>query len=189
MKPEEVLTLIKSRRTIYPPNYSDQEITTAELEQIIEAAIWAPNHGRTEPWRFHIFQGEKKNTLGNFLAEEYKKQFTGDAFNPRKFENASTWPGMTPCIIVVTMHKGDNTKIPVIEEERACAAAIQNMLLMARSLNIGSYWSTGKLAYSHAMHSFLKLREEDQVIGLIYLGHIKNEGKEGRRSPKEDFIL
>jgi nitroreductase len=69
------------------------------------------------------------------------------------------------------MKRTISSKIPIIEEERAVACCIQNMLLTANSFGISSYWSTEKVVYSANMKSFLGLQIEDQVIGLIYFGY------------------
>ena len=48
--------LAKQRRTIY--QFSQQAITHEQLDVCLQAAIWAPNHGLTEPWRV-FFIGPK----------------------------------------------------------------------------------------------------------------------------------
>lgn len=170
---QSLLNLIKQRRTTYPPAYTDKEIDKKDIEMILEAATWAPNHGNTEPWRFFVFRKSARKKLADFLAAEYKAQFQGTLFSSRKFSNLSTWPMLSQAVIAVAMKRHESSKIPLIEEERAVACAIQNMLLMAEDLDISSYWSSGKLVYSNAMKSFLNLEEEDQLIGLIYFAYSK----------------
>lgn len=172
---KSLLNLIKQRRTVFPPAYSNKKIERKDIETILEAATWAPNHGNTEPWRFFVFQKAARKKLADFLAEEYKKQFQEAHFSSRKFNNVSSWPLLAQAVVAVGMKRHQETKIPQIEEERAVACAIQNMLLMAEDLGISSYWSSGKLVYSSAMKSFLNLEEEDQVIGLIYFAYSKEK--------------
>ena len=33
---------------------SGERVSDAEVQQILEAANWAPTHGKTEPWRFAV---------------------------------------------------------------------------------------------------------------------------------------
>jgi nitroreductase len=182
-----LLNLIKQRRTIYPPAYTEKELDRKDIEMMLEAATWAPNHGNTEPWRFFVFQRNARKKLAEFLAAEYKAQFQGDLFSSRKFSNVSTWPLLAQTVIAVAMKRHLTSKIPLIEEERAVACAIQNMLLMAQDLGIASYWSSGKLVYSPAMKSFLNLEAEDQVIGLIYLAYSKDQVPTKTRTPFTHF--
>ena len=52
---------------------SDQPIDRALLDQLLENANWAPTHGRTEPWRFHIFTGEGRKRLAQSLQDIYQR--------------------------------------------------------------------------------------------------------------------
>ena len=178
-----IFSTIKNRRTIYPPAYSDRKLDKKNIEKILEAATWAPNHGSTEPWRFFVYQNKSRQHLANFLGAEYKKQFQGDLYNDRKYRNASTWPLLAQAVIAVAMKRTINSKIPAIEEERAVACAIQNMLLMSSELGIASYWSTGKVVYSKAMKSFLDLEDDDEVIGLLYFAYPKEKPFNKTRTP------
>ena len=54
---ESVLTLIKSRRSIMPKDYSGEEVSQEEIERLLEAANWAPTHHRSEPWRYVVVSG------------------------------------------------------------------------------------------------------------------------------------
>ena len=36
-----------------------------KVRSILSAAPWAPNHGKTEPWRFVVFGGPQKDLLLN----------------------------------------------------------------------------------------------------------------------------
>ena len=55
---EELNRLIRNRRSIYPNVFSDEVIPDNIIENMLENANWAPNHGITEPWRFTVFTGE-----------------------------------------------------------------------------------------------------------------------------------
>ena len=48
---EEALKLIKTRRAVYPKDYTGDKVPKEKVQQILEAARWAPTHGLTEPWR------------------------------------------------------------------------------------------------------------------------------------------
>ena len=55
-KSEIVKEIIESRRSIFPKDYSGEDI----LEEILNSSNFAPNHKRTKPWRFRVFKGEEK---------------------------------------------------------------------------------------------------------------------------------
>ena len=78
------------------------------------------------------------------------------------------------------MQRGDSPKIPVLEEIAATAIAIQNILLGATAAGIASFWSTGGMTHHPVMKNFLRLKEHDIVMSLLYLGYT-DEQMEGKR--------
>jgi nitroreductase len=71
----EITEVIKNRRTIYPEFYSDRAIHKEQVEVILNNAIWAPNHGSTQPWTFKVFIGEGRQQLSDFQSAWYKEKF------------------------------------------------------------------------------------------------------------------
>ncbi len=60
---KSVLELIQRRRSIFPKQYSSKPVARKILEEMLEAARWAPTHRLTEPWEFTVFEssdGRKK---------------------------------------------------------------------------------------------------------------------------------
>jgi hypothetical protein len=58
---EATLALIKSRRSFFPEKFvAGEDVPKAVINNILEAANWAPTHGNTEPWRFVVRVEEKR---------------------------------------------------------------------------------------------------------------------------------
>ena len=57
----DALTAIKTRRSV--KEYVPTEIPREWIEELLDAAHWAPNHKLTHPWRFHVFSGEGRERL------------------------------------------------------------------------------------------------------------------------------
>jgi nitroreductase len=57
----DALTAIKTRRSV--KEYLPTEIPREWIEELLDAAHWAPNHKLTHPWRFHVFTGEGRERL------------------------------------------------------------------------------------------------------------------------------
>lgn len=181
----EISALIKNRRTIYPKFYSSRLVHDEIINEIIQNGTWAPTHGNTQPWRFKVYTGDSRIKLGEKLGEIYKECTPKDSFNPDKLNKIKSRPLLSTVTIIVNMQRGDNEKIPVIEEIEAVACAIQNMSLTATAYGLGSFWSTPKIIYTQAMKTFLKLGEEDQCVGLFYLGYPTIQWPKGQRKPIE----
>jgi nitroreductase len=179
----EISEVIKNRRTIYPEYYSSRKVHREIIEHLLTNATWAPTHGKTQPWRFKVYLDESRNLISEKLGELYKKLTPKEYFKEAKLVKIKTRPFLSSAVIVVCMKRGDNEKIPVIEEVEAVACAIQNMSLTATAYGLGSFWSTPKIIYSKEMNEFLKLNDEDKCIGIFYIGYPINDWPKGQRKP------
>ncbi|MBI5679728.1 MAG: nitroreductase family protein [Methanobacterium sp.] len=128
----KVLENIKSRRSIR--KYLPEQIKDEELEIILESAIYAPTGHNDQPWHFTVIQNkefidkinvESKKVMAEIPVEWISKM--GKAEHLHILYNAPT--------VVVVSGKEDATT-PFAD----CCAAIQNMLLAAESIDIGSCW-------------------------------------------------
>jgi hypothetical protein len=70
----DLMKIIRRRRSIFPKKYCGEKVDRKVLEEMLEAARWAPSHHLTEPWKFIVFESEEKRIkLGEFLARDYKR--------------------------------------------------------------------------------------------------------------------
>jgi len=176
---EIIETNIKKRRSCKPALMNGKKIKDASIRRLLELADWAPTHAHTEPWRFVVFANNAVHEFCKDHAEMYKRH--AQKFEVAKYEKLLHNADKASHVIAVYMKRGDNPKITFMEEVCATAAAVQNMLLGASSLHIAALWSTGGLTYHAAMKNYFGLEDEDQMIGLLYLGYSDKEPKEGLR--------
>ena len=181
----EITEIIKNRRTIYPQFYSSRKVHKEIIEHLLQNATWAPTHGMTQPWRFKVFTEESRKTLSDTLSMLYKELTPIENFREDKFAKMQARPFQASAAIVAYMKRGDNPKIPEIEEISSVACAIQNLCLTATAYGIGSFWSTPKIIYTKEMNEFLKISDVDKCMGIIYLGYPNDEWPKGQRKPIE----
>ncbi len=181
----EIIDVVKNRRTVYPETYSSRSVQKEIIEKLLTSAIWAPTHGKTQPWRFKVFMNEGRIALSKGLGELYKNHFKNDAFNELKHKKLINRPLLSSAIIVVTMKRDETGKIPEIEEVEAVACAIQNILLTATAYGLGIFWSSPKFIYTPEMNAFLKIDESSKCLGLLYVGYPSQEWPLGQRKPIE----
>lgn len=185
MKSEKVELLnevIRTRRSIFPAQYTDQEIRKDIINEILENANWAPNHKLTQPWRFKVLKGEAKGRLGDFMAAKYKEECVGEKFLEKKYQKLKSNPRKAAAIILICMQRDSDQRLPEWEELAAVASAVQNMWLTSHAYNIGSYWSSPPLI-SH-MKEFLQMNEGEKCLGLFYMGYYN----EVQAAPKREDI-
>lgn len=182
--------IIESRRTIVPEIMNGKIIPDKIVKEILSAANWAPTHGLTEPWRFVVFTPETKDKFKETHAAMYKKVSTekGD-FQEINFEKIKNRAKNASHVIALVMKRGDNPKIPEIEEIAATAASVQNMLLTAHAHGVACYWGSGGMTYHPEMRTYLRFGENDRVMGLLFLGYTDQKELKGkRRTEIEDKI-
>ncbi len=167
----DLSALIRHRRSIKPVDMDPgRDIDRALITELIENATWAPNHGLTEPWKFHVFQAEARQGLVQIMQETYRATTAPAEFREDKFKKMGENPLLAPVVIACVMERSSGGKIPEIEEIEALACALQNLQLSATATGLGSYWSTPPLLESAMFHNWLGIRPGDRCLGLIYLG-------------------
>ncbi|MEN9298713.1 MAG: hypothetical protein RLZZ429_1026 [Bacteroidota bacterium] len=163
--------IIRERRSMKPSAMNGKKIDTSTIQYLLELADWAPTHGRTEPWRFIVFSNEGLKKFAQDHADLYKKHTAEESFTNAKYQNIIQNGEKASHIIAVYMKRQLTQKIPLIEEIAATAAAIEHVLLGAQEQGIAALWSTGGMTYHDSMKQLLGLEENDQMMGLIYLGY------------------
>jgi nitroreductase len=187
--PEEISSLIRSRRSVFPPQYSGETISREIIEQILENANWAPTHKLTEPWRFTVFTGEGLKTLATFMSELYKEETMKDgSFDETKYNGLKTKPLQASHIISIGMKRDSKNRLPEIEEIESVACAVQNMCLTATAYGIGGYWGSGGVTYFENAKPFFNLEPEDKLLGFLYMGISKSSPAPGRRKPISEKV-
>lgn len=185
-KSMSVLDIIKARRTIGA--MQDKDVSENAINLMLEAGTWAPNHKKTEPWKFRVFTGDSRVRLGDEM-ERIMKQKTAHLSEEealKKTTKAKKGPLRAPVIIAVAV--SPSGKVPEIEEISAVAASIQNMLLVAEEQGLATIWRTGDIVYQSELNDFLSLEEDDKLLGLIYVGHPNKEAS-SKRIPYQDKTI
>ncbi len=181
----EISDLIKSRRTIYPEQFSKRQVQRDQIERILNNAIWAPTHGNTQPWRFQVFTDSGRETLSDFLSSWYVQNTPKQQFNPKKFQNLQSRPLLASVVIAIVMKRDETEKISELDEIQAVACAVQNMHLTCTAYGLGGFWATPKVLQSPEMNAFLNIGEKDKCLGLLYIGYPEIEWPKAHRKPIE----
>jgi len=188
MDPKVINELIKNRRSIFPKTYIEKPIPKNIIQQVLENANWAPNHRKTEPWRFKVFTGASLELLGAALADIYKSNTSEEKYQERKFKKLQTNPTKAGCVIAICMQRDEAESVPEWEEIAAVACAVQNMYLTCTAYEVGSYWSSPGIIKFPAVSEFLNLKNGERCLGFFYMGYHDMPQIEGKREPIEDKV-
>ncbi|MBT6774502.1 nitroreductase family protein [Candidatus Woesearchaeota archaeon] len=167
----QTINIIKNRRSVR--SYLAEQIKDEELKQILDSAIYAPTGRNHQPWNFTVIQNQElikqmgaktKEVMSKSKEEWISERGKDPGFNT--FYNA-------PTIIIVSGRK--NAYSPLTD----CSAAIQNILLTAESLNIGSCW-VGLVSHFFSVEeevAKLKIPEGYEPYYAVCLGYKNPDAK------------
>ena len=179
---EQLQAIIKSRRSVSWSKMNGQIIPDEAVAKVLALADWAPTHGRTEPWRFFVYKGSSLKQFGKTHADLYWQHTAEDKRQEATYEKLLHNVDHASHLVIAIMKRGENVKIPQLEEVAATSAAIQNILLGVTALGISSFWSTGGMTHTNALKEHLGLATDDIIMGLIFLGYTDEPAKEGVRN-------
>jgi len=172
---QAVLNLIQSRRTCY--QFLDKEshpVNNEKLDYCLQAAIYAPNHKLTQPWKFWVIGDEMKATLAHIYADNRaaKKSQSDTNCYDNFYKKALTKFLEIPKIVLVGQVLAEDS-LTKLEDYAACSCAIQNFKLMAWQQNMGVQWSTGPVISDIRSYQSLQIDPEQiHIIGALYMGNI-----------------
>ena len=172
----DVLEAIRTRRSM--AKVSDRRPPRELVQQLIEAAFWAPNHFMTQPWRFVVLAGAAREALGEAMARALAARLErqGKQATPEQLQAERARPLRAPVVVVAAVEPAaQDPRVVEVEEIEAGAAAVQNLLLAAHALGLAAYWRTGEAAYDPLVKEHLGLSPRAHIIGFVYLGYPDGE--------------
>ena len=158
---------IKSRRSVRL--YNSEPIEIEFINQIIESAIWAPSGKNGQPWKFKIV------TEQNIIEEI------------AKLSANSRWIETAPCLIIVYLDKG--CSYHYIKNVQSCGAAIQNMLLTAHAIGIGSCWIGDLLEKGDAINKLFEVDDSLELMGVVSFGYGRGRSINVGRKDINEFLI
>ncbi len=168
-----VAAAIRQRRTV--KQFLPMPVPRPLIAQLIELAVWAPNHRMTEPWRFYVLDGDARNRLGEIAAAITASKIIEAGGDPstsarKSAEAGATW-ATVPALLYVTTQRNAN---PEIDEENygAVCCAIQNLTVAAHAAGLGTSWSSGAVAAAPALHALVGAQANERMAALLRLGYL-----------------
>lgn len=169
--------LIRSRRSI--GLFKPDAIPVDLIHDLLETAVYAPNHRLTEPWRFILLTGDATDEYARLRREMAIRPLTDAAERIKTAREVYKKFVDVPAFLLVAMET--NPKADIAEEDyAACSCVIQNFLLLAWERGLGTYWKTFK--GDAVMREWLGLSATEKVVGVIHLGY-PDETPTGTRKP------
>lgn len=146
------------------------------IDQAIEAALLAPDHGNLKPQQFRVLRGDAREAFGERLAQLLSEQNA----EPAAIEKARQMPLRAPVIIAAAAKITDHPKVPAIEQEYCVAASVMMMQLAFDAQGFGSMWRTGWLLDHPGVIDALGFSSDCRLVAVLYVGTAKYHRKKTR---------
>ena len=181
-----ILHALRQRRT--SRDYEDRDVPRQVLEDMVEAARWAPNHRNTEPWRIFVLErsGDKRKEIADLVAKWTFNSIKNPA--PGRRENSADDARQeildAPSFIYVYSVPGPTEEVTT-ENYAATCCAVQNMQLAAYAHGVAIGWSTGKPIKPERLAEVLGAEPDWAIVGALYVGYPKSIPEVERRPADE----
>lgn len=164
----ELARLMKERRSVHV--FEDRPVPQQLLEQILDTAVWVPNHKMTQPWRFILVIGEGRRRfarLGEALAAARERNPDKRAEFARKFYDKMM---AVPAFLIVVMK--EDPQLSVREEDYASTSCIiHNIGLLAWEQGLGLVWETYGFMHSPQFREALGICPGEKTVGSLHIGY------------------
>ena len=165
--PTTALDALHGRRSIR--QFKPRELSRTEIETLLDAAVAAPNHRLTQPWRFYVLGPQARRAYGLALGNHKAKKIE-DATAAEKMRNNVADEHMAlPLMIAVAVAEDANPEIRD-EDLSATMMAIQNLSIAAVALGLGTHIKTGAVMQDPAARAAAGIREGERIVALVNVG-------------------
>ena len=174
------------------------------INEIMDAGRVAPSGSNRQPWKFLVYAGERKSQLLAAMEAGVKRERRGDAKLSDYFEdarygyyvNAASIRAMksAPVVIVVLNPYGKSPFEHVTVQERvseiidtlSIGGAVENMLLCAQEMGVGSLWIGGSFWAYEELERFIG--DCGQLTCIVALGYADEDPAPRPRKELKDIV-
>jgi nitroreductase len=158
---------IAQRRSI--KKFEDRAVTREEIEALLDAAVLAPNHKLTQPWRFYVLGPESRRRYGLALGERKARKLPDpDAAAAMREKTAAEYAAF-PALIAVAMALNESPETRE-EDYAACMQAIANIMLTAVDRGLGTHMRTGAVMEDPAARAAVGVRDGERIVAIVSVG-------------------
>jgi coenzyme F420-0:L-glutamate ligase/coenzyme F420-1:gamma-L-glutamate ligase len=194
-----VTDAIRNRRSIR--RFSPKPVPEKTLQEVLDAARWAPSLHNAQPWRFSVLT---ETSTKKALAEAMAKTWVEDSIRKkvpaelaekrakRSVERFTRAPVvLVACVTMTEMPEHADKNEKEIERDLAIqslGAAIQNMLLAASANGLGGCWWCAPAFCKRVVREVLRLPESYEPHALVTMGYPDERPETPERKPFREVV-
>lgn len=189
----EAIDTLRAMRRLKPDPVPDELI-----QQVLEAATKAGSGGNRQPWAFLVIRDpELRQALGGYYRraweEIYGPMAASRAVDDRVFQSASHLAqhmGDAPVLILVCRQPYTvDPRLDVTSHGASIYPAVQNLMLAARALGLGTTLTTIAKLYDQDIKALLGIPAAVEIAALLPLGYPEGRFGPTRRKPVSEVAF
>ena len=158
---------ITQRRSI--KKFQERPVTREEIEALLDAAVLAPNHHLTQPWRFYVLGPEARRRYGLALGDRKAKKLPDpDAANAVREKTAAEHVAF-PALIAVAQVLDEKPETRE-EDYAAVMQALGYLMLAAVERGLGTHVRTGAVMDDPAARAAVGARDGERIVAMLSVG-------------------
>jgi len=163
----QVADAIRERRSI--KRFTAAPVSREQIESLVAAAVLAPNHRLTEPWRFYVLGPAAREAYGRVLGGRKAKKIDDPAAAQTTIDNVAREHRALPAMIAVAIVL--NASPEIVEEDHAAAMmAIENLSLLAVAMGLGTHIKTGAIMADPSARAAVGVRDDERIVAIVNVG-------------------
>jgi nitroreductase len=171
----DVFDTIRKRRAVRL--YRPDPVSRENILTVLDAANQAPSALNRQQWEFLIVTGKKiiemgesyRSTLDEYLSHWDTSPMQDFITRDEFIRFAGTYGG-APVVIVVLTPTDEIANFRKANLESA-SAALENLLLAATALGLGTCWMTGPLRDEKILRRILSVPDDREIVAITPLGY------------------
>ncbi len=183
----EFNTLVQTRRSVR--SFEATEVTDEQIAAIIDAGLWAPSPLNLQPWKFIVVSDPDIKSQIKEVAEAAKQEVLDNDGPGWVSKYSMDWLIEAPVFIIVVVDPKKGGLGDFFGQEggamQAASACVQNMMLAAADMGLGSLWFT--FFRPEKLKALLNVPENLDIAGAIPIGRPKDQAKAPPRKEAEVF--
>lgn len=175
----DVFEAIRERRTV--KDYGTRRVSREEIERVLDAAVYAPRHGPSEPWGFYVLGEQARRGYGRIRARVKVMGADPEKVEEKRAEIVAQAEAV-PALIAISCYI-DVDPVRRDEDYAATFMAIQNLMLAATALRLGTHLRTGRILEDDEFRAVLGVPRDHRIVAMVELGEPKDRPEPRRRTP------
>ena len=169
--------ILMARRDVRGNRFSPDPVADGDIDTILQAALWAPSVGFSQPWEFVLIRDAaiRDQVAASFAAENAKASHLFVDEKQRQYQQLKLEGIKESPLNIAVFYKPSQQPVlgqtSMVEPgEYSVVCAVQNMWLMARALNIGMGWVS--ILNPETIKSLLNAPADHKLVAYLCLGYV-----------------